>query len=150
MVKKRISNADVFKQIARMSVMGKRQREPYKKVKLNKQEQKNFENGKITMDDYIIMTAYAKVLPQGKRQLKLNMPVLRDMLVATQLKKEPQTITSGLSRGGLMSQTLNVKPLTQKSYHTTIKNNNRVKTLEYPYLNPSYPSFANKGIGVLK
>ena len=88
----------------------------------------------ISQDEMIILKEYAKYLPSGKRQLKLNMTELKDTLLSKQLIRDPLTKTSGENAGGNTSLNLH----TQGEYiQQTIENNNRLKT------NPNYTSFRN-------
>lgn len=99
-------------------------------------------SSKLTTDDYLVMTEYAKWLPDGKRTLALNLPRLRNSLIAEKLIKEPLTKTSGLNKGGFASSR-GVKAITQLSFLQSIRNNNRIVTKEYPYTNPNYTSWRN-------
>jgi hypothetical protein len=90
--------------------------------------------GTISQDEMIILKEYAKALPSGNRQLKLNMTELKNTLLSNQLIKDPLTKTSGENRGGNTS----LKLKTQGEYiQQTIKNKNKLKT------NPNYTSFRN-------
>lgn len=91
---------------------------------------------KFTQDEMIVLENYAQYLPRGKRQLKLNIPELRDALLSKDLISAPLTKTSGLNRGGLLSITTK-KPKTQTEYLATIQNKNNLKT------NPNFTGFKN-------
>lgn len=96
------------------------------------------EKGKseITQDEMIVMEEYAKYLPRGKRQLKLNVKELRNTVLANDLMAAPLTKTSGLNRGGNLSL-VGGKPKEQKEYLYTIQNKNKLPN------NPNPTSFKN-------
>ncbi len=97
-------------------------------------------NGKeadISQDEMLVMEQYAKLLPRGKRKLKLNLPELRDTVLAKDLMAAPLTKTSGLNKGGNISLKTMGKDKTQKDYIIDIQNKNTLKT------NPNYTSFKN-------
>jgi len=93
-------------------------------------------DSKISEDEMIVMGEYAKYLPRGKRQLKLNVPELRNTVLANDLMAVPLTKTSGLNRGGNLSL-VGGKPKQQKEYLYTIKNDNKLPG------NPNPTSFKN-------
>ena len=98
------------------------------------------DNGKeaeITQDEMIVLEQYAKLLPRGNRKLKLNLPELRDTILAKDLIAAPLTKTSGLNRGGLNSLKTRGQPKSQKDYIVNIQNKNTLKT------NPNFTSFKN-------
>ena len=149
-----ISNENIFFNTARMSVNGDRTPNIggyIDETPLDAKMEKSIEDSKITMDEYLIMSSYARWLPSGLRQMKLNMPKLRDELISVQLKKEPLSIVSGLRTGGLVSK-FGSKAITQLEYIQNIKNNNRISN--YQNLNglngngsmgfdPNYTSWKN-------
>ncbi len=112
--------------------------------------------GKSTMDEtaYLAMVEYAKWLPRGKRQLRLNQSELRELLISNDLKKTSLTKISGLNSGGKLAFSANQgtkqvqKLLTQQEHikTNTIMNNNRVSNSFYNFKggkNPNYTSFQN-------
>ena len=112
--------------------------------------------GKSVMseEEYLTMTEYARWLPRGKRQLRLNQSELRELLVSNDLKKTSLTKISGLNSGGKLAfganqGTKQVQQLLTQQEHiksNTIKNNNRVSNSFYNFkggLNPNYTSFKN-------
>ena len=112
--------------------------------------------GKSTMSDeaYLSMQEYARWLPRGRRQLRLNMPQLKELLITNDLKDNPLTKQSGLNSGGKLAFSANqgmkqVQQLLTQAEHiksNTIMNNNRVSNSFYDFKggkNPSYSSFKN-------
>ena len=94
-----ITNQQIELKVRQDSVMG------FEKGMSSKPEnlQVISENGKeaeITQDEMIVLEQYAKLLPRGNRKLKLNLPELRDTILAKDLIAAPLTKTSGLNRGG--------------------------------------------------
>ncbi len=102
-----------------------------------KSENMKPKQGKITEDEMIVMEQYAKLLPRGNRKLKLNLPELRDTILAKDLIAVPLTKSSGLNRGGNNSLLSNGKLKTQKDYIVDIQNKNALST------NPNFTSFKN-------
>jgi len=144
---------------AKYSVNGHRtpQKETYP-IALDKKLPKSVKErlGKSTMDEtaYLAMVEYAKWLPRGKRQLRLNTPELKELLISNDLKKTSLTKISGLNSGGKLSFGQNQgtkqvqKLLTQQEHikSNTILNNNRVSNSFYNFKggkNPNYTSFKN-------
>ena len=140
----KISNEKVYLNVKKNSVGG------FQNPKLGKPE-KLVDNGKalassgkgkgkgkaeITQDEMIVMEEYAKYLPRGKRQLKLNVKELRNTVLANDLMAAPLTKTSGLNKGGNISL-IGGKPKVQKDYIYTIKNKNKLPN------NPNPTSFKN-------
>ena len=99
----------------------------------------NTPDDKITQDEMIINEQYSQYLPRGKRQLKLNVPELRNAVVANDLIAAPLTKTSGRNAGGNMSLKPDVlpNPKTQKEYINSILNKNKLSK------NPNPTSFKN-------
>ena len=131
--------------VATASVMGHKRpmEEIYDNNILPKRVQAAVREGQITEDEYLTMLEYAKWLPHGKRQLKLNYPELRDMLVSHDLEKAPLTKTSGLNKGG-KTAIEGARALTQREHLATILNKNRIKKAAFPGTNPNFASFANR------
>jgi hypothetical protein len=147
-----ISNADMFKQTARLSVGGKQM--PGKdvegvKLKVSKKVEDRLKNSSIGIDEYLTMLAFSKWRPDGNRVLKLNLPVLRDLMVAHDIAKHALSDSSGLKAGGKIATASNptkvLKEMSQKQYLYTIKNNNRIVrgTNAFDGKDPDYTSFKN-------
>lgn len=142
----RISGNQIFLQVKKESVggfekgqpMNNFQGMPSKATNLGVNNNKTTDD-KITQDEMIINEQYAQYLPRGKRQLKLNVPELRNAVVANDLIAAPLTKTSGRNLGGNMSLKPNVlpNPKTQKEYINTILNKNKLPN------NPNPTSFKN-------
>ena len=141
-----ITSADVFLQVRKDSVSGMHEptREIFHNSKLPMNIAKKLGKSNIDEKEFLTMAAYAKWLPHGKRQLKLNYTELRDMLVANDLTKAPLTKEPGLNKGGKIAMD-GLKAMSQKEHMTTILNKNRVRndTVNYGGYNPNYTSFKN-------
>ena len=151
-----LSHNSLYLNINKHSINGKQDlgKSDKERVKLDTKTKDKIALSRIDENDYIAMEEFAKLLPRGKRKLKLNMPELRDEVMSNP-KLEPLTDVSGLKNGGLVSYKLNgnavkgskeIKDLQQKDFSLTIKNNNRVKSdvnLNNGK-NPNYSSFKNK------
>tara|TARA_B100000780_G_scaffold271249_1_gene231981 strand:+ start:1973 stop:2440 length:468 start_codon:yes stop_codon:yes gene_type:complete len=99
------------------------------------------EKNNVTEDEYLSLLVFAKHLPRGKQQLKLNYKELRNQLISDhQEKKSALTATSGLRKGGKVS-TNGIKALTLPDHILNIKNKNRRPT--FPINNVPYPYFKN-------
>ena len=153
-----LSNQNLANSIASQSVAGKHQpqKEMYPELSADKMPKAVKERlGKSVMseDAFLTLREYAKWLPRGKRQLRLNMSELREMLVSNDLKDTPLTKMNGLNSGGKLSfasnqSTQNVAKLLSQSEHiegVTIKNKNRLKSASNLKggFNPNYTSFKN-------
>ena len=151
-----LSHNSLYLNISKQSIDGKQDlsKSDKERVKLSSKIKEKIEQSRIDENDYIAMEEFAKLLPRGKRKLKLNMPELRDEVMSNP-KLEPLTDVSGLKNGGLVSYQMNgnavngskkIKDLQQKDFSLTIKNNNRVSSdvnLNNGK-NPNYSSFKNK------
>ena len=114
-----MTDKDIYLQVGRMSVMGKRmpKKEIYDDNSLLTKKQKEIMEGEsMSTDQYITMVEYAKYLPRGFRKLKLNYPELRDMLVSKELMKTPLDKTSGLSKGGKIAYLGNKSIITERTF----------------------------------
>ncbi len=131
----KITSDNIYLSVKKNSVGGKQKPTLGQKEKLDVVEQKEKES-KITEDEMIVMGEYAKYLPRGKRQLKLNVKELRNAVLANDLMAIPLTKTSGLNKGGNISL-IGGKPKEQKEYLYTIKNDNKLPG------NPNPTSFKN-------
>jgi len=132
----RISEQQIELKVRQDSVGGLEKGMNDKGEKLKSENMKP-EGGKITEDEMIVMEQYAKLLPRGNRKLKLNLPELRDTILAKDLIAAPLTKSSGLNRGGNNSLLTNGKLKTQKDYIVDIQNKNALST------NPNFTSFKN-------
>ena len=142
----RITNIDLFLQTAKEGYGGFQMNPPKKEEKLNYKPMDD-KRALVDEDELVIMEAYAERLPRGKRQLKLNVPELRDMLISKVLEQSAGTKTSGINAGGKLSykeyndQGKNTaKLLSMKEHMYTIKNKNKLST------NPNPTSFKNVGV----
>ena len=141
-----LTDKTIYLQVRRESVQGFHEGQPKNnyqgipsnKTKMVENEQKTSMD-KITQDEMIINEQYAQYLPRGKRQLKLNVPELRNAVLANDLIAAPLTKTSGRNAGGNMSIKPDVlpNPKTQKEYINTILNKNKLPQ------NPNPSSFKN-------
>tara|TARA_R110000851_G_scaffold333251_1_gene511744 strand:+ start:1883 stop:2329 length:447 start_codon:yes stop_codon:yes gene_type:complete len=98
------------------------------------------QNDQITEKQFILLQEYAKFLPSGKRQLKVDLKELSALLVSEQLSKtNTLNKTSGLSSGGHIALDLNKisKLQNEKIKQFTIVNKNKLQ------LNPNPTSFKN-------
>ena len=109
----KISNQNVYLNVKKNSVGGFKNPKLGKPEKLVDNKEKEPVKAEITQDEMIVMEEYAKYLPRGKRQLKLNIKELRNTVLANDLMAIPLTKTSGLNRGGNLSL-LGGKPKEQK------------------------------------
>lgn len=144
--KQRLTLQSINESNNRMSVMGLRNPSSEPKVKLPNKVRQSIKDGEITEKEYLAMLTYAKYLPRGKRELKLNYPELRDMLVGVQEREAPLTKSSGLNSGGLLSQSMPVKKLkamSQAQHTITIKNENRVRAMRNATKDKKNPNFTS-------
>jgi len=151
-----LSHNSLYLNINKQSIDGKQDlgKSDKERVKLDTKTKDKIALSRIDENDYIAMEEFARLLPRGKRKLKLNMPELREEVMSNP-KLEPLTDISGLKNGGLVSYKMNgnavkgskeIKDFQQKDFSLTIKNNNRVKSdvnLNNGK-NPNYSSFKNK------
>ena len=142
----RINNIDVFLQTSKEGYGGFQMNPPKQQEKLQYKEQEE-NRALVDENELLIMEEYAERLPRGKRQLKLNMPELRDMLISNVLESAAGTKTSGINSGGKLSYkeynnmgTNTAKLLSMKEHMYTIKNKNKLPT------NPNPTSFKNLGV----
>ncbi len=142
----RITNIDVFLQTSKEGYGGFQMNPPKQQEKLQHKEMDDT-RALIDENELLIMEEYAERLPRGKRQLKLNMPELRDMLISNVLESSAGTKTSGINAGGKLSYKEyndkgknTAKLLSMKEHMYTIKNKNKLVT------NPNPTSFKNVGV----
>lgn len=142
----RLTNIDVFLQTSKEGYGGFQMNPPKPQEMLQYKEPEDT-RALIDENELIIMEQYAERLPRGKRQLKLNMPELRDMLISSVLESSAGTKTSGINSGGKLSykeyndQGKNTAQLLNMKQHIyTIKNKNKLPT------NPNPTSFKNVGV----
>jgi hypothetical protein len=141
-----LTDKQIYLQVKRESVDGFHKGQPINnyqgvpssKTQMVSNEQKTSMD-KFSQDEMIINEQYAQYLPRGKRQLKLNLPELRNAVLANDLIAAPLTKTSGRNAGGNMSIKPDVlpNPKTQKEYIGTILNKNKLPK------NPNPTSFKN-------
>jgi hypothetical protein len=149
-------NNNLYLNVSKQSIAGKHDlsKSDKERAKLSSKLKEKIEQSRIDENDYIAMEEFAKLLPRGKRKLKLNMPELRDEIMSNP-KLEPLTDLSGLKNGGLVAYKMNgnavkgskkINELRQKDFSLTIKNNNRVTSDVNVNngKNPNYSSFKNK------
>ena len=141
-----LTDKQLYLQVKRESVQGEKKGQPmnnYQGVPSSKTQMVDNEQktsmDKFSQDEMIINEQYAQYLPRGKRQLKLNLPELRNAVLANDLIAAPLTKTSGRNAGGNMSIKPDVlpNPKTQKEYIGTILNKNKLPQ------NPNPTSFKN-------
>lgn len=141
-----LTDKQIYLQVKRDSVAGFNKGQPmnnYQGVPSGKTPMVNnpqsTPDDEFSLDEMIINEQYAQYLPRGKRQLKLNLPELRDAVVAKDLIAAPLTKTSGRNAGGNMSIKPDVlpNPKTQKEYMLSIQNKNKLPK------NPNPTSFKN-------
>ena len=138
-----ISTTHILKGITNASIDGKK---TYKAptYKIDEKLQKKIEQSPLDLDTFIAMEEFATYLPRGKRQLKLNLPELRDSLLSKSDLNQ-MTDMDGLRSGGLASFSGNnkappkkaTKLLDQVAINYNIKNKNKLST------NPNPTSFKN-------
>ena len=151
-----ISSNLIYLNVNKQSIQGKQDLSNSDKetVKIDNKTKEKIKDSRIDENDYIAMEEFAKLLPRGKRKLKLNMPELRNEVMSNP-KLEPLTDLSGLKNGGLVSYKMNgnaikgskkINELAQKDFSLSIKNNNRVSNEVNLNngKNPNYSSFKNK------
>ena len=133
----KISNNNVYLNVKKNSVGGFQNPTLGKREKLvDNDKDKGKDKAEITQDEMIVMEEYAKYLPRGKRQLKLNIKELRNTVLANDLMAAPLTKESGLNKGGNLSL-VGGFPKEQKEYIFTIQNKNKLPN------NPNPTSFKN-------
>jgi len=148
-----ISSNTLYLKINKASVDGKEEFVKHTPEHLSVKKSKDLENSRIDKDQYIAMEQFAKLLPRGKRKLKLNMKELREQIFSNP-KLATLTDDDGLKSGGVVGYKLKgnavrgskkIDELTQRDYGTTIKNNNRLfsDVNLNKGKNPNYASFKN-------
>ena len=132
----KITSQAIATQVARESVGGLRDPdgEIHNEVKLSPAVKRKLAHAKIAPDAYLVMLEYAKYLPSGKRKLKLDLPELRQMLVANDLENTPLTKTSGLNAGGKVSETAppKLELLDQRAHLFRLVNKNKPESAPNP------------------
>ncbi len=132
----RIDDNQIFLSVKKKSVGGFEEPKLGKPEDLKKEKGNEPKEDKISQDEMIVLEEYAKYLPSGKRQLKLNIPELRNTVLANDLMAISGTKTSGLNQGGNLSLKGGF-PKDQKEYIFSIKNKNKLPQ------NPNPTSFKN-------
>jgi len=105
-----LTTKNVYDNIDKASIQGKQnlsqRNSGNDKVNLDSKLKEKISNSRIDESEYIAMEQFAKLLPRGKRKLKLNMPELRTEVLSNP-KLEPLTEVSGLKNGGLVAVQMN-------------------------------------------
>jgi len=137
-----ITQDTLFNSTRLMSIGGKRQGNGGTPIiEIPKNVLKRMEKNNISEDEYLSLLVFAKHLPRGKQELKLNYKELRDQLISDhQTKGSALNVTSGLRRGGKVSND-GLKAMSLPHHLLNIKNNNRTPT--FPIPNVPYPYFKN-------
>jgi hypothetical protein len=117
-----ISNKNIFQSVQKQSLQGKQIYTSEKKEDIPYKADKKERKGKITDKEFIIMTEYAAALPRGKRQMNINIPEMKDLLVSRDLQIAPLSKSSGLNSGGNISMQKTFKQ--QYEYIESLKNKN--------------------------
>ena len=99
-----INQNTLFNSTRLMSISGKEIGNEGKKMKIPDNVEKRMKKNKMSQDEYLSLLVFAKHLPRGRQELKLNYPELRDQLIAdNQTGKSSLSQTSGLRRGGIVA-----------------------------------------------
>tara|TARA_R110000824_G_scaffold39968_1_gene120244 strand:+ start:340 stop:804 length:465 start_codon:yes stop_codon:yes gene_type:complete len=132
----------LFNSTREMSIGGKRKGNGGTPIiNIPKNVHDKMKKNNITENEYLSLLVFAKHLPRGKQELKLNYKELRNQLISDhQSKKSALTATSGLRKGGKVSSQ-GLKALSLTDHILTIKNKNRNQTA--PIKNVPYPYFKN-------
>lgn len=139
---KQLSESDLINSIRKQSIMGNRKLTAPIVMTLPKKTMKKLKDSNISTEEFLAMLVYAKHLPRGKRELKLNFKQLREQLISeVQEDKAYLTQMSGLRLGGKVAITTSTKPLSQLQHIYNIKNKNRNQTNPIPFV--PYPYFKN-------
>ena len=138
----KLTESDLIHSIRSQAIQGKKHIGPPKKYSLPKTTMQKLKEADISTDEYLAMLVYAKHLPRGKRELKMNFKELRKQLVSeVQDSKAYLTDVSGLQLGGTVAMQGSTKPLSQQAHIYNIKNRARKNTKPVPFVN--YPYFKN-------
>jgi hypothetical protein len=136
-----INSNTLFNSTRLSSIAGNEKGNAGYSIKIPNNIDKKLIKNKMTQDEYLSLLVFAKHLPRGKQELKLNYPELRDQLIAdNQTGKSSLNQVSGLRRGGIVASK-GTKALNLKAHLLTIKNTNRNQTTPIP--NVDYPYWKN-------
>ena len=137
--------SDMINSIRQQAIGGYRKLQRPRTVGIPESTKKRLKEADISTDEFLAMLVYAKHLPRGKRELKLNFKELREQLISeVQADAAYLTQVAGLQLGGKMAEQASTKPLSQQAHIYNIKNKNRKQTKPVPYVD--YPYFKNKFI----
>jgi hypothetical protein len=137
-----IKESELIDTVRKMALGGKRNLQTPTTITLPTKLKKELQKADISQDEFLAMLVYAKHLPRGKRELKLNYNELRKQLISqVQDNKAYLTDVAGLRLGGKVSMGGSTKALSQTGHILNIKNNNRNETKPIPNVN--YPYFKN-------
>ena len=140
---KRLTMKQINLAVRKSNIRGKQDLDKYNeeldKPTLTDKEKEAIERSRMSEDQYLAMLEFAKegARLSGKRQLKLNFPALRDMLVSDNLERGVNSLTdrSGLSRGGKVGEGKPLELLDQRQHLFNLINNNKLRE------NPNPTSF---------
>tara|TARA_R100001244_G_scaffold55560_1_gene47611 strand:- start:3013 stop:3453 length:441 start_codon:yes stop_codon:yes gene_type:complete len=137
-----LKESDMINSVRQQAIGGFRKLSRPRTLGIPEKTKKALKKADISVDEFLAMLVYAKHLPRGKRELKLNFKELRDQLVSEVQSDEAYlTQVSGLQLGGKMAQQASTKPLSQTAHIYNIKNKNRKQSKPVPYVD--YPNFKN-------
>jgi hypothetical protein len=134
----RINESELINAIRMQSIQGNKNLSKPQTMQLPKKTMKMLKDADVSTDEYLAMLVYAKHLPRGKRELKLNMTELRKQLTSQVQSSEAYlTDVSGLRLGGKVA-TGGTKFLSQQAHIYNIKNKNQTQTKPVEYTPYSY------------
>ena len=137
-----LQESDLITSIRKQAIDGNRQLSKPSVIGLPPKLMKKLEKSQVSTDEFLAMLVYAKHLPRGKRELKLNFAELRKQLISeVQDNKAYLTDVAGLRLGGKVAMKTSTKPLSQMQHILNIKNKNQNKTSPVPFV--PYPYFKN-------
>ncbi len=132
-----ISTQDIYLQVNKKNIGGFEQVPiPSKNEIPLRDNETPYKDAELSSEDLVVMEQFAKLNPQGKRELEINVKELTDSILSKDLQAVPLTITSGTNAGGLLSVIGGV-PKKQSYYNNLIKNKNNLKS------NPDPNGFKN-------
>jgi len=137
-----LTETNMINSVRSQAIGGFRKFGPPVTIGIPEKTKKALKKADISTDQFLAMLVFAKHLPRGKREIKLNFKELRDQLVSEVQSDEAYlTQVSGLQLGGKVAQQASTKPLSQMQHIYNIKNKNRNQTKPVP--NVDYPYFKN-------
>lgn len=138
-----LTESDMINSVRSQAIGGFRAYGKPNTIAIPKTIQQKLKASAISTEEFLAMLVYAKHLPRGKRELKLNFDDLRKQLLSKIQSDEAYlTQVSGLQLGGKMAMKASTKPLSQMEHIYNIKNKNRNKSKPVPFVD--YPIFKNK------